>query len=166
LINNNEIHKKYVFDIPSSSKDEGIELQIFSYHGEINQQFLIENVGFSEYVIRALVSNKVLEVKGKELGEKNVIQVFQTNEESQLTEDLKALDNWFEDLGFEKEYTMKKGIIAIAAIIVLILAAIGYVVWPRYDELSLSPRMHTYEEICEYAHGIDNTATVSEEFTD
>ena len=31
-----------------------------------------------------------------------------TNVESQLTEDLKALDNWFEDLGFEKEYTMKK----------------------------------------------------------
>ena len=60
---------------------------------------------------------------------------------------------------------MKKGI-TIAAIIVIILAAIGYVVWPRYDELSLSPRMHTYEEICEYAHGIDNTATVSEEFTD
>ena len=31
-----------------------------------------------------------------------------TNVESQLTEDLKALDNWFEDLGFGKEYTMKK----------------------------------------------------------
>ena len=114
------LDKKYVFDIPNSSKDEGIELQIFSYHGEINQQFLIENVGISEYVIRALVSNKVLEVKGKELGEKNVIQVFQTNEESQLwsleeTDDggfyIRSILGYYLDINNKNTYDQEKIII-------------------------------------------------------
>ena len=55
--------------------------------------------------------------------------------------------------------------IIIAVIIILIVIA-GYIVWPRYDELSLSPRMHSYEDAAKYARSIDYGSVVSEEYTD
>ena len=50
--------------------------------------------------------------------------------------------------------------------IIALVVLVGFVVWPRYNVLDMSPRVHAYEDAVKYARSIGYASVVSEEYAD
>ena len=73
------INTNYSLDIENDSKNNGANVQLYTYNGEIQQHFKLEYDGNGYYIIRNVYTNKVLDVQGGGINSPTNVQQYEYN---------------------------------------------------------------------------------------